>query len=106
MAVFPFGKEKTAPQNSDRIRMDCTETLELRHGSSLKYSVERPCGYQGDILQAGSVRLSHESLQKKLLVPGYEVLHWVIDNDALLNEPEIVHTNFWIPIVNMKVALY
>ena len=33
---FPFGKEKTAPQNSDRIRMDCTETLQLRHGSSLK----------------------------------------------------------------------
>ena len=57
----------------------------------------------------GSVRPSHESLQEKLLVSaGYEVLHWVIVKDALLNGPEIVHTRFkfWIPIVDMKVTLY
>ena len=42
----------------------------------------------------GSVRPSRESLQEKLLVSGYEVLHWVIDKDALLKGPEIVHTRF------------
>ena len=41
-----------------------------------------------------SVRPSHESLQKKLLVSGYEVLHLAIDKDDLLNGPEIVHTRF------------
>ena len=121
-------KRKSCPQNSDRIRIDCTETLQLpegslsyqhqqvrkarrkkmpnfRYGSSLKWSVERSYGYQGDNLAAGSVRPSHESLQEKLLVSArYEVLHWVIDKDALLNGPEVVHTRFWIPIVNMKVT--
>ena len=95
--------------------MDCTEILRLlegslfyrhqqvrkakkkmmpsfRHGSSLKLSVERPCVYQGDNLGEGSVRPSHESLQERLLVSGCEVLHWVIDKDAFLNGPEIVHT--------------
>ena len=64
----------------------------FRYRSSLKSFVERPCGYQGDNLPEGSVRQSHESLQGKLLVSGYEVLYWVIDKDALLNGPEIVHT--------------
>ena len=32
-----------------------------------------------------NVRLSHEALQEKLLVSGHEVLHLVIDKDALLN---------------------
>ena len=68
--------------------------LNIRCGSSLRKSVERPCGYQGDNLAGGTVRPSHESLQERLLVsfPGHEVLHRVIDNDALLNRPEIVHT--------------
>ena len=88
--------------------MDCTETpqspegllsyqhqqvrkarrrkmLDYRYGSSLRYSVERPCGYQGDNLAAVGVRPSHEWLQEKLRVSGYEVLHWVIDKDAILN---------------------
>ena len=41
---------------------------------------------------AGTVRTSYESLQERLLVSGHEVLHWVIDKDALLNGAEIVHT--------------
>ena len=56
----------------------------------------------------GSVRPSHESHQEKLLVSGHEALHLAIDKDDLLNGPEIVHTRFRIPIVNivnMKVAL-
>ena len=55
-------------------------------------------------MAAGSVRPSYESLQEKLLVSaGYKILHLIIDKDALLNGPEIVHTG--ILIVNMKVAL-
>ena len=75
------------------------------YGSSLKWSVEQPCGYQGDNLAVGSVRQSHESLLEKLPVSeGYEVLYWVIYKDPLLNGHEIMHT--WIVIVNnMKVAL-
>ena len=96
--------------------MDCTETLLLLegslsyrhqqvrkargmkilsfcHGSSLKQSVERPCEYQGDNLAEGSDRPSHESLREKLLISGHQVLHWVvIDKDARLNGPEILHT--------------
>jgi hypothetical protein len=52
-------------------------------------------------LAEGSVRPSHESLQEKLLVSGYEVLHRAIDNDSLQNEHEIVHTKLWIPIVTV-----
>ena len=114
-------------ENSDRFRMDCRETLQLpeeslsyqhqqirkarkmmtpnfRYGSSLKWFVERPCGYQDDNLAAGSVRPSHESLQEKLLVSGHEVLH-VIDKDAYLKGREIVYWHTWIPIVNTNVAL-
>ena len=50
--------------------------------------------------------MSHELLQEKLLVLGYEVLHKVIDKDPLRNGHEIVHTKFWIPtIVDIKVTL-
>ena len=81
------------------------KTPNFRYGSSLKYSVERPCGYQGDNLAAGSVRPSHESLQEILLLLVHEVLHWVTDKDIFLNGPEIIHTRFYISIMNMKVAL-
>ena len=55
-------------------------------------------------MAADSVRPSRESLQEKHLNSGgYEVLHWDIDQDALLNGHEIVHT--YILIVNMDVAL-
>ena len=125
---FPL-ERKNSPQSSDRIQIDCTEILQLpggslsfqhqqvrkarrqkmtnfRYGSSLKWFVERPCGYQGDNLAMGSVPQNHESLQEKLLVSGFEVLYWAIDNDTLLSGTEIVHTIFWILIViNMKVAL-
>jgi hypothetical protein len=57
-----------------------------RCGSNLKYSVERPCGYQGDTLAADGIRPSHESLHEKLQVQGFEVLHWVIDKNALLDD--------------------
>ena len=125
-------KRKSCPQNSERIRrMDCTvapqlpggllsyrhqqdrkarrkKTSNFHYGSSLRWSVERFFGYQGDNLAGGSVRPSHESLQEKLLVSAvYQVLHWVIDKVAHLNGPGFVHTRFWIPIVidDMKVAV-
>ena len=101
-------KRKNCPQNSDRIRMDCTDTLRLlegsmsyqrqqvhkarrnkirnfRYGSSLKWFVGRLCEYQGDNLAQGNVRPSHGALQEKLLVSNNEVLHSIIDKDALLN---------------------
>ena len=108
--------------------MDCTEALQLlegslfcrhlqvrkarrkmmssfRYGSSLKWSFERPCGYLDDNLAMGDVRPSHELLQEKLLISGYEVLHRVIDKNVLLNGSEILHTKFRIPIVNMNITL-
>ena len=54
----------------------------------------------------GNVRPSHEVLQKKLLVSGYEVLHLVIDKDDLLHGSEIVLTVFRITIVNMIVTVH
>ena len=41
--------------------------------------------FQGDNLAQGNVQPSHEVLQEKLLVSNNEVLHLVIDKDALLN---------------------
>ena len=78
--------------------------LSFRYGSSLKWSVERHCVYQGDNLAKDNVRPSHESLQEMLLVSRYEDLYWIIDKHALLKGLETVHT--WILIVNMKAALY
>lgn len=59
-------------------------------GSSPKKSLERPCGYLGNSLAAGSVQQSHESLHEELIGARHEALHLIIDKDVLWSGLEIV----------------